>query len=495
MPLSETCSTCGHPRFYHEKGIFDCVVGGFNDDAGGHNFTGTQRALWSSFIDFEIPVPLLYIPVEGDVLDSGGFTSSGVWTSGTETYEDGLFGDNDTNGAIRFDGSSLVTVGNQAKYAFEHIDKFTIAFWMNWDSTHANNLSFLVTKSHTGTGYRIITNTNNILAIIEQSDGAQAAIATSNIAQDTVIHVVLSYSGNSNESGMKIYLDGILDVTGADDPLTASIVASTAVTLGSTATGGLEYEGALDDVAIWDTELSAAQVAFLYNSGTGRRLGFNLRSGLVLKADLNGSLADDTGDNTLTMQDGTEQYVVDTKDINKQVFDFDGSSTIASDNEGTFDFDMDDEYTLACWEFHPTGLTAALIDKRVGTGTASVGYSLDKSASDRIVHSHSNGTVEAFKQTSADVIPFGQWNHVAVTFSGNQDQNGFRVYFNGTPASAPAAKATVTPAVNDLLLTIGGQSDDGLQFLGQMQQVCAWNRRLSAAEISFLGGGSKSVDF
>ena len=121
--INELCSTCGHSRFYHEKGVHDCLVEGLNDDPSGHTFTGTKVALWSFFIPTTIPVPILYIPVEGDVLDNGGFGSDGTWT-GTETYVDGHNGD--TNGAMDLSGVDFVTLTNEAKYDIKLNDPFTI---------------------------------------------------------------------------------------------------------------------------------------------------------------------------------------------------------------------------------------------------------------------------------------------------------------------------------------------------------------------------------
>ncbi|MBW2675571.1 MAG: hypothetical protein JRD89_19530, partial [Deltaproteobacteria bacterium] len=83
-------------------------------------------------------------------------------------------------------------------------------------------------------------------------------------------HVVLTKStGSSLAAGdFHIYVDGndeALDVT--CDSLSSSYVTSAEFILASNDGGGYELAGKIDDVSVYDDELSQAEVTAIYNSG------------------------------------------------------------------------------------------------------------------------------------------------------------------------------------------------------------------------------------
>ena len=92
-------------------------------------------------------------------------------------------------------------------------------------------------------------------------------------------NIVATYNGNSNLSGVKIYVDGSsIDIElEASDTLSPGmdITTSTPLSIGSfinnAQSGDIFYpfDGNMDEVAIWTKELSAEEVAASYNSGAG----------------------------------------------------------------------------------------------------------------------------------------------------------------------------------------------------------------------------------
>jgi hypothetical protein len=83
-------------------------------------------------------------------------------------------------------------------------------------------------------------------------------------------HVCLTYDGSSTAAGIKIAVDGADETVSVDsDTLSASILTSEAMSFGSrgsTAPNAF-YNGRLDEVSMFNIELSAAQITELYNSG------------------------------------------------------------------------------------------------------------------------------------------------------------------------------------------------------------------------------------
>jgi hypothetical protein len=82
--------------------------------------------------------------------------------------------------------------------------------------------------------------------------------------------VVATYDGSNNATGVKLYIDGNLESTSIEcDTLNATISTSANLTLGSR-TNGDYFTGQLDDVRIYNYELSQSEVSWLNNSGLGR---------------------------------------------------------------------------------------------------------------------------------------------------------------------------------------------------------------------------------
>ena len=86
-------------------------------------------------------------------------------------------------------------------------------------------------------------------------------------------HIVITYNGNSSASGIKIYVDNVLQPTtniGAGAYLRMSTFSKKTL-IGAWQSGTYTMNGKVDALAIWkDRELSALDVAELYNSGDGK---------------------------------------------------------------------------------------------------------------------------------------------------------------------------------------------------------------------------------
>jgi len=87
-------------------------------------------------------------------------------------------------------------------------------------------------------------------------------------------HICITYSGNRNASGIKIYVDGVSKAftTHANNGTTYDITCTTDLHIGSYFYNGslISGMGNFDEYGVWiGTELSSTQVSTLYNSGSG----------------------------------------------------------------------------------------------------------------------------------------------------------------------------------------------------------------------------------
>lgn len=84
----------------------------------------------------------------------------------------------------------------------------------------------------------------------------------------TYAHVVLTKSTSTTASGIHIYINGSdQSLTVDGDTFTGTITYNSNLELGNRGTG-YNFNGQLDEVGIWNRELTSGEVTSLYNSGT-----------------------------------------------------------------------------------------------------------------------------------------------------------------------------------------------------------------------------------
>ena len=80
-------------------------------------------------------------------------------------------------------------------------------------------------------------------------------------------HLLGTYDGTTNANGIKLYVDGVLNVQGTAGSTGINAFASTEPTIGATTGGGSwRFEGNIDEVAVWNSDQNA-NASTIYNSG------------------------------------------------------------------------------------------------------------------------------------------------------------------------------------------------------------------------------------
>lgn len=203
----------------------------------------------------------LFALFDQDVLD-GSDNAHTLTITGTETYSQGPEPSPDKlRYAFSFDGSTFLTVSNESDFDFEHTNPFSVSFWIN-GASQANKI--VVGKGSLGTaGWLFFTNnTTMVFRLTDSLLNTFQVITTAVTQNDGWHHIVVTFSGNSNRSGLKIYVDGVLDKTGTASAISNSILNNVGVTIGS-GNGLSIFTGSLADVQIWKLVLSATNAADL----------------------------------------------------------------------------------------------------------------------------------------------------------------------------------------------------------------------------------------
>jgi hypothetical protein len=167
--------------------------------------------------------------------------------------------------------SMYVTFGDN--FNFERTDTFTVSFWLKWST---NALYSLVTKQGDGTAYAgwavYMDASGHIGCQLVNSISGNLyidVVTTGTFTTATWHHVCITYSGNSLASGVTIYVDGSSQTktTNNDTLGSNSILTSNNIYAGGRASSGSGqyFSGSMDELSLWNIELSSAQVTALYN--------------------------------------------------------------------------------------------------------------------------------------------------------------------------------------------------------------------------------------
>jgi hypothetical protein len=209
----------------------------------------------------------------GNAVDSHTGSNDGTVTGATYGAT-GLIND-----AFSFDGTNdYVAIGNPANL---QLQAMSISCWVNTSS----NTRSIITKGNNSRGdpderdWDIYGNGTNLIFAISNGSGyiATAAAAWPDMSSG-FHHIVCTWDGTTGANKVIIYVDGnsfATDTASATNNANANIL----YLGGKESTAAYEFSGTLDEVGIWNVELSSTKVTALYNSGSGLAYGSFTASG------------------------------------------------------------------------------------------------------------------------------------------------------------------------------------------------------------------------
>jgi hypothetical protein len=218
--------------------------------------------------------------------------------------------------AFHFDrtASQFVQTTDAANLSFERTNAFTIDAWIRTSET-VHNL-FIATKQENSTpfrGYGLAISNGEVPACEGSSNPAAAGAgqlvgfldgATSiTCPPDHYIsvrgathlndgqwhHVAMTYDGSSAAAGVKLYVDGAAEasVVQQDNLGSNTILNTVPFTIGSRESGGVPFNGDIDEVEVFNRVLSPAEIQAIFMAGSAGKC----KPGrlLVLRDERNGN--------------------------------------------------------------------------------------------------------------------------------------------------------------------------------------------------------------
>ena len=177
--------------------------------------------------------------------------------------------------SIILDGvDDYVDCGTNSSLNFERTDTFSYSVWVKRNTTGTTH-TLLSKMNPTGNrrGMMFILNSSNVVAVMLRTDTSFTSQrlfirSTTTITDTDWHHIVFTYDGSSTIGGCKIYIDGVSDTLNSDGTLSATIENTAPFLIGALSTAPLlPADAFMDEVAVFDSELSASDVTAIYNSG------------------------------------------------------------------------------------------------------------------------------------------------------------------------------------------------------------------------------------
>ena len=199
---------------------------------------------------------------------NGGYVNRGIGLNASDP--------NPTTDVPLFDNKSFVYDGVSDSIAIGTTslgitNQISVSAWFKTTTTGSQDV--IVCQDTTGTGNRnwlLIHNQSNLISFaIWNTNGSVTGVpSTSSYNDGQWHHAMGTYDGTANTNGMKLYIDGVLNAQGTTSSTGILSTLSVEPTIGS-ATNGLtwHFNGSINDVSVFNTELSQSDVTTIFNGG------------------------------------------------------------------------------------------------------------------------------------------------------------------------------------------------------------------------------------
>ncbi|MEK6260915.1 MAG: DUF1553 domain-containing protein [Planctomycetota bacterium] len=176
------------------------------------------------------------------------------------------------DGALKFDGSTHVEAGDLAN--FDRTDKFSYGAWVNVADKEAATVLSRMDDATAFRGYDLLLVSGKLTAhlVYRWPDEALHVVSKVEVPVGKWTHVFATYDGSSKAEGFKLYIDGKrVDVEITNNLLTASPKTTKPLRIGRR-TNGAPFRGLIDEVRLYDRELTAEEVSAVSESDSLRDL-------------------------------------------------------------------------------------------------------------------------------------------------------------------------------------------------------------------------------
>jgi hypothetical protein len=378
----------------------------------------------------------------------------------------------------------------------DYRDLLSISLWFKWSVSHEGVLVSKLSTSTGTPGYQILCGTNNKLVffLVNTYPTNAIEVETDGVYNDGFWHhLTVTYDGSEAASGVTIYVDGIeVARTTNYDTLSATTVTSANLRFGGRDAGDIWFQGNLDEIEVYNRELSPEEVIVKYNQGSPQDPTIALGEGLLSQwpmgseggnSKVNGSLLNMDSSNTVTGPGGALP----------QAFSFNGSNE--SINFGNrFNFEVDQAFTVGIWFRTSTAATQVMVGNMDSTLR---GYNLYMDSSTKMqIQIAENVSERILVETDTSGYADNNWHLMLMSYDGSGVAAGVTVYMDGSSVATTTIEDTGPDTLIDTSsLRVGCRGSVGtLYFTGDLTGFYFWGSELQAADATALWNGGLPVD-
>ena len=195
------------------------------------------------------------------------FAASSSTTNGATSKMvggDPLFAHGPVAGALDLNGTQFVDAGNVAELGF--YDKFTLAAWIRPTDVSRGSILSRMTSEEQGSGYSLALSQGHLQLNLSSRwlDDALRVEAATTLSAGEWHHVCVTYDGSRAASGIRLYVDGVLQpLTILLDELNQTFANKEPFRIGAGGSADQNYRGLIDEIRVYTRVLSPDEVEAL----------------------------------------------------------------------------------------------------------------------------------------------------------------------------------------------------------------------------------------
>jgi hypothetical protein len=518
--------------------------------------------------------PVLYISAkEGSGTNLPDYSAAGNNLSGTLSAAD-IWNSNQTlpgkDYSFRFtETDDVITIAKSDATDFDYNEPFSISFWVKiptfegtWKGCIANTQRLVGTSGYRGWMISLNGTMDISFHLINQWNTSGKMIgrySTEDPVDNAWHHIVCTYNGDADVNSVKIYLDSTEDSSLSTYLYSAlgtnTIVSSEDIRIGESfkpaaASGGTTYNfrgGYMDEISIWNVELSQAEVTAIYNDGTPLDVSCGIDGALpgtiknisgVERCSIKKVGSYEAKD--VTSYSDTPKVAAVTKKLPISYYNMEtGTGTTLTDRSnagngldgtlsnsgmwdsatkagGTYslafgadsdlvtipknsltDFQYDQAFSISIWcRIASLSGTWKLLFSNDQGASAYKGYMIAMHPSYPILFYLGNAWNSSNKcigRYASPTIANDAWRHIVCTYNGNTADSGIEIYVDGTVEDSyggyPPTRGGIIPPNTDMVPTTDTRIGQGLGTSyhwtnGWVDEVSMWDFALSAAQVT-----------
>ena len=393
--------------------------------------------------------------------------------------------------SIDFDGvNDCVDLGNTWSFLDDPDgNEFTIVAWINGASgadvtifSKADNSNRMV-QLYTGTDDK---------AIIKMG-GTTSSSSTTTVTDGNWHHVGVVVRNDGGTYKAQMYIDGSAETTEINVGTTTATDRNFLIgARRNTSNGdqGYLFTGNIDEVAIWNSALTATEVKVIYDNV---RLDFTKNSvGYASSSSLQGWWRMGDGDTYQVVADRRKTFFTGSS------INFDGTDNFAViEDHADFTFgdgSSDSAFSVSAWINMDDATDFPIICKDV---TSHREWSFSVNPSDELQIFTYDNSASAYIGRKTDVLTSheGSWIHVAATYDGGGANSDFKLYINGTASDDDDVSSGSYTAMEDKTSYLLIGKDQGGDYAnGKITDVAIWNAVLVLGDILKIYNSGEPTD-